>query len=224
LYSGSSPLLDWPDNGQLKGYTRADSPATRVKPIPFTTVDYTNLNANTTQDKATADIATIGFFFLPHPGEHTHSTSGSDTQPFRLQDVTFRLGASTDNAATGPLHLISLATFVPLTFAKQKMVPRMMLWVMPVAVDIHVPALSLPIYAALYISVNIMPSLPRHYVPFFILLQPNIMSLHPFLLCSFFIQLRRYFPPLVLHLLKTLLGLFKLVVLWHCFVPNLILM
>jgi hypothetical protein len=105
---------------QLKGYTRADSPATRVKPIPFTIVDYTNLHATTTQDKATADIATIGFFFLLRPGEHTHSTSKSDTQPFRLQDVTFRLGASTVTAATGPLHLISLATFVTLTFTKQK--------------------------------------------------------------------------------------------------------
>jgi hypothetical protein len=105
---------------QLKGYTRADSPATRVKPIPFTIVDYTNLHATTTQDKATADIATISFFFLLRPGEHTHSFSGSDTQPFRLQDVTSRLGASTVNAATGPLHLISLATFVTLTFTKQK--------------------------------------------------------------------------------------------------------
>jgi hypothetical protein len=92
---------------QLKGYTRA-------------IVDYTNLHATTTQDKATADIATIGFFFLLHPGEHTHSFSGSDTQPFRLQDVTSRLGASTVNAATGPLHLISLATFVTLTFTNQK--------------------------------------------------------------------------------------------------------
>jgi hypothetical protein len=105
---------------QLKGYTRHDAPASRVKPIPFTIVDHTNVHALTPKDQATADIATLGFFFLLRPGEHTHSTTGADTQPFRLQDVTFRINAATVNAATGPINLFSLATFVTLTFTKQK--------------------------------------------------------------------------------------------------------
>lgn len=105
---------------QLKGYSRVDPPATRVQPIPFTLVEHLNATAHTILDQAVADIATIGFFFLLRPGEHTHSPPAADSHPFRLQDVTFRIGGTTVSAASGCTHLIPLATFVTLTFTKQK--------------------------------------------------------------------------------------------------------
>jgi hypothetical protein len=105
---------------QLRGYARTDPPATRVKPIPFTLLTYTVTNAITEMDIATADLAIIGFFFLLRPGEHTYSSPTADSHPFRLCDVVFRLGASTFSAATGDPALISRATFVALTFTKQK--------------------------------------------------------------------------------------------------------
>jgi hypothetical protein len=105
---------------QLKGYAREDAPASRVKPIPFLLIDHTVTHASTTFDQATADIAILGFFFLLRPGEHTISSTHSDTQPFRLCDVNFRLGSTTSSAATGDLDLIGHSRFATLTFTKQK--------------------------------------------------------------------------------------------------------
>ncbi len=108
---------------QLKGYARKDAPPTRAKPIPFTIVDHANRTAKTCTDPlslAIADVATIGFFFLLRPGEHTLPSAQSDSTPFRLQDVNFRLGALFLNAATGDLDRIKLATFSTLTFTTQK--------------------------------------------------------------------------------------------------------
>jgi hypothetical protein len=105
---------------QLKGYARQDSPATRVKPIPFTIITHTLASAHSTMDQAIADLATIGIFFLLRPGEHTASSQQGNTKPFRLCDVTFRIGAVTASASSGALDLIPFATFVTLTFTKQK--------------------------------------------------------------------------------------------------------
>lgn len=97
-----------------------DPPAIRVKPLPFTIISHTYTNALTPMDTVLADMAILGFFFLLRPGEHTASSQHGDTQPFRLCDVTFRVGAVTTSAATGGLDLIPHATFVTLTFSKQK--------------------------------------------------------------------------------------------------------
>jgi hypothetical protein len=108
---------------QLKGYTRTDAPPTRVKPIPFTIVDHANRIAAAGADPmshAIADVATIGFFFLLRPGEHTLPSAQSDSKPFRLIDVNFLLGALSLNAATGDLERIKLAAFSTLTFTTQK--------------------------------------------------------------------------------------------------------
>jgi hypothetical protein len=105
---------------QLKGYSKLDTPPSRVKPIPFQIINHMNTTSHTTMDSTAADLATIGFFFLLRPGEHTRSTKSNDTHPFRLQDVTFRAGAVTFSAATGPLDTIPHATFVTLTFTRQK--------------------------------------------------------------------------------------------------------
>jgi hypothetical protein len=51
-------------NQQLRGYAREDDPATRVKPVPLAIVQHPwNTAANPTQ-RAIADMAIIGFFFL----------------------------------------------------------------------------------------------------------------------------------------------------------------
>jgi hypothetical protein len=105
---------------QLRGYSRVDTPATRVKPVPFSLITYTVAHAISILDQASADIAVIGFFFLLRPGEHTHSTPTSDSRPFRLMDVLFRVGGLTVNGATDDLALINRASFVTLTFTKQK--------------------------------------------------------------------------------------------------------
>jgi hypothetical protein len=78
----------------------------RVKPIPFTIITHTLASAHSTMDQAIADLATIGIFFLLRPGEHTASSQQGNTKPFRLCDVTFRIGAVTAS--------------VTLTFTKQK--------------------------------------------------------------------------------------------------------
>ena len=108
---------------QLKGYKRTDPPPMRVKPIPFTLVNQVNLVANLSKDPlslAIADLTTLGFFFLLRPGEHTHPSTGSANQPFRLLDVTLKYGNQTLPAATADPAQIQLATFAMLTFTSQK--------------------------------------------------------------------------------------------------------
>lgn len=67
-----------------------------------------------------ADVATLGFFFLLRPGEHTAAAPGSDTQPFRLEDVTFRVGGLVLPAHLMDINTIPHATFVTLRFTRQK--------------------------------------------------------------------------------------------------------
>jgi hypothetical protein len=108
---------------QLKGYTKDDAPPTRAKPIPFPLIDHANQVANTVGDPislAVADTATIGFFFLLRPGEHTLPSPGSDGHPFLLENVEFRIGGLTVNAATGCTDTIRQAAYVTLTFTTQK--------------------------------------------------------------------------------------------------------
>ena len=70
--------------------------------------------------QATADLATLGFFFLLRPGEHTHPPKTSTSQPFRLVDVTFQYGNQSYPAATADPASIRLASFATLTFTTQK--------------------------------------------------------------------------------------------------------
>jgi hypothetical protein len=105
---------------QLRGYSRLDPPASRVKPVPFSIVEYLHRLASTPTSMAVADMAILGFFFLLRPGEHTSSSATSDTRPFSLQDVTFRSGGTTSPASTGALPTIQTATFATLRFTRQK--------------------------------------------------------------------------------------------------------
>ena len=123
LRCNTSGNIEYRLQQQLKGYKRSDPPPSRVKPIPFTLVNHVNLVANLSNDPlslATADLATLGFFFLLRPGEHTQPPKNSDAQPFRLMDVTFQFGNQSHPAHTADLASIRMATFAILTFTTQK--------------------------------------------------------------------------------------------------------
>jgi hypothetical protein len=105
---------------QLKGYARLDPCPSRVKPIPFSILVHLHANAATPAASAIADMAILGFFFLLRPGEHTISTSTSDTQPFTLASVTFRTGGTLLPASTSSIDSFQSATFVTLCFSRQK--------------------------------------------------------------------------------------------------------
>ena len=105
---------------QLRSYARDDAPPSRVKPIPFTIIQHLTSIAATPFAQAVADLATLGFFFLLRPGEHTASAPYSDTTPFLLSDVTFRSGGLLLPADHGSLDTICSATFVTLRFRRQK--------------------------------------------------------------------------------------------------------
>ena len=119
----SSGKMEYRLQQQLKGYKRIDPSPSRVKPIPFQLVSHVNLVANLSNDPlslATADLTTLGFFFLLRPGEYTRPDARSGSHPFRLMDVTFHFGDQAHPAATADPANIRLATFVTLTFTTQK--------------------------------------------------------------------------------------------------------
>ena len=97
-----------------------DTPASRVKPIPLPLVQHLYATATSDLTYAIADIAIIGFFFLLRPGEHTAASPGSDTQPFTLQDVAFRIGGLALPASLMDPDTIPFATFATLQFTRQK--------------------------------------------------------------------------------------------------------
>jgi hypothetical protein len=109
---------------QLASYDRLDPPPSRVKPIPVPLLQHIMAQAilsasvHSEPDQALADMLCLAFFFLLRPGEYTGTKS--DTQPFRLTDIRFRLGdLHLDPHTTPPHHLLS-ATFVTLEFTEQK--------------------------------------------------------------------------------------------------------
>jgi hypothetical protein len=78
---------------QLCGYTRADPPPDRVKPVPVAVIHHAvglaRLHRNVDM-LAVISMLCLAFFFLCRPGEYTAPTG--DNSPFRLCDVTFYVG------------------------------------------------------------------------------------------------------------------------------------
>ena len=106
---------------QLRGYSKADDPPHRVKPIPVQVIYHAaNLarQHGTTESLAVMNMISMAFFFLCRPGEYTAPT-GSNT-PFRLCDVTFYVGLHRVLAPNATKEDLSHATFVCLTFTTQK--------------------------------------------------------------------------------------------------------
>jgi hypothetical protein len=106
---------------QLRGYTKADDPPTRLKPIPIQVVLHA---ANLARQQGTAQAVSIlnmiclAFFFLCRPGEYTAPTG--ENAPFRICDVTFYIGVRRVLAHLATPDVIAWATFVCLVFTSQK--------------------------------------------------------------------------------------------------------
>jgi hypothetical protein len=81
--------IDFRIQRQLRGYSRADPPPNRVKPIPVQILRHVAALAAqpsaTLSTQAIADMIVLAFFFLLRPGEYTGNPS--DTTPFTLQDA-----------------------------------------------------------------------------------------------------------------------------------------
>ena len=78
---------------QLKNYKNIDPEPSQVKPVPISVVCMATVctqQSNDTFAIAVADMSTIGFCYLCHPGEHALSADGFCSAPFRLCDVTFQ--------------------------------------------------------------------------------------------------------------------------------------
>ena len=106
---------------QLKGYTRADPPPARVKPIPVSVIIHAlNVAAtsNTPDSWAVTDMACTAFFFLLRPGEYT--STPSDTKPFHLCDVQLFIGMARLDLLSASDADLNAATFTSYTFTNQK--------------------------------------------------------------------------------------------------------
>ena len=102
-------------NRQLRGYSRADPPSARVKPIPVgllqNAVHSTTTSASPTPlIEACTDMSIIAFFFLMCPGEYAVTTT--ESHPFHLRDVELFCGARRLDLTATPLPDLSRATFV----------------------------------------------------------------------------------------------------------------
>jgi hypothetical protein len=110
---------------QFRTYDKQDPPPTRVRPVPLQLLVHIHDVASqrpdaTDHDRAVADLAIMAFFFLLRPGEYCKSGPDTESHPFRLQDVTFSIGAADFNAATAPLDRIRDSDYVALYFTTQK--------------------------------------------------------------------------------------------------------
>ena len=106
---------------QLRGYSKADDPPSRVKPIPIQVIHHAaNLarQHGTIESQAIMNMICMAFFFLCRPGEYTAPTH--DNTPFRLCDVTFYIGLRRILAPDASPDDLARATFVCLTFTTQK--------------------------------------------------------------------------------------------------------
>jgi hypothetical protein len=99
--------IDFRIQRQLRGYSRADPPPNRVKPIPVQILRHVAALAAqpsaTLSNQAIADhMIVLAFFFLLRPGEYT-GKNPSDTTPFTLQDVQLWIGQQRFLATTIPI-------------------------------------------------------------------------------------------------------------------------
>jgi hypothetical protein len=106
----------------LSAYSKADPPPAHIKPIPLALLRHTcdtQRQANHPLADAIADMLTLGFFYLPRPGEYAN-TDNPELAPLRLQDIHLMVGCCRLYHYTCPVHELHAATFACLEFTTQK--------------------------------------------------------------------------------------------------------
>ncbi|KAI2499906.1 hypothetical protein MHU86_14576 [Fragilaria crotonensis] len=112
--------VDFRLSAMYRAWAGADDPPSRVKPLPLQLVAHVWHHASlaaTPRALAAAGCLTFGFFFLLRPGEYLGTPNRTQ---FVLQDVRFWIGSRAIDHLTCPAADILAATFVTLTFTRQK--------------------------------------------------------------------------------------------------------
>jgi hypothetical protein len=115
--------LDFRLAALFQGWTKADPPPSRVKPLPVTLLTQVVTMAhqeNTPAAFAAAECLTVGFYFMLRPGEYLGVPNAVTDNLFRLRDVTLWVGSRALNHMHCPVADLQAATFATLTFTRQK--------------------------------------------------------------------------------------------------------
>lgn len=113
--------VDFRLSRMISAWKKQDPPPNRVKPVPIRVIQAISFVAEASTDPLVvgiSDMITIAFFFLLRPGEYT--ATKSDTQPFDFKSVQLFIGDHRLNLLTASNAELLSATFVSLTFEKQK--------------------------------------------------------------------------------------------------------
>ena len=114
--------IDFRIAAQMRAYSKADAPPTRVKPVPITLVvhalNFAYWTAPTAERQVVANLMCLAFFFCLWPGEYTSTTT--DDQAFALDAIAFFLGSQRLHNALSTDHELEAATSMQLTFTTQK--------------------------------------------------------------------------------------------------------
>jgi hypothetical protein len=106
---------------QIKAYKKDDAPPKRVKPVSIIIIIFIAAqafgDARSEEEMAIADIITITFFFLLHPGEYTGTVS--DDAAFKMQDVGFYIQGCKLDLFTAAAAEVKSATSASYTFTTQ---------------------------------------------------------------------------------------------------------
>ena len=115
--------LDFRLTSLYRAWANADPPPSRVKPLPQTLLAHVVSLAQhecTPASLAAANVLILGFFFLLRPGEYLGVPNDATDTLFRLKDVAFWVGSRGLQHHVCPVADLQAATFVTLTFTRQK--------------------------------------------------------------------------------------------------------
>ena len=104
-------------------WKKADTPPTRVKPLPLQIVHGAFHVARLSPSPlahAAADCMVVAFYFLLRPDEYAGTPKHAADDLFRLQDLGLWIGNRRLDVLTCPLPDLLAATFATLTFTSQK--------------------------------------------------------------------------------------------------------
>jgi hypothetical protein len=115
--------LDFRLTSLYQAWSNLDAPPSRVKPLPLSLVTHVVTLAHqedTPAARAAADCLVLGFIFMLRPGEYLGFPNDTLDTLFRLSDVILWIGARALDLFTCPIADLQDATFVTLTFTRQK--------------------------------------------------------------------------------------------------------